>query len=204
MDIDVTTIDAARMYSIMAQTIMPRPIAWVLSENENGSYNLAPFSYFAPICSDPPLFMISISKKPDGSLKDTRANIIQRKEFVLHLPTWNQLEAMNASAATLAAGVSEVEELGLELENFAGLRLPRLADSRVAMACSLYEVQEIGNGPYAMIIGRIHHVYIDDIAVLEQTEEKIRISPKILNLVGRLGGPRYTKLGKVITLARPE
>ena len=204
MDIDVKTIDGSRMYSIMAQTIMPRPIAWVLSENENGSYNLAPFSYFAPICSDPPLFMISISKKPDGSLKDTRANIIQRKEFVLHLPTWNQLEAMNASAATLAAGVSEVEELGLELENFAGSPLPRLADSRVAMACSLYEVREIGNGPYAMIIGRIHHVYIDDIAVLEQTEEKIRISPKILNPVGRLGGPRYTKLGKVVTLARPE
>ncbi len=204
MNIDVGTIDAARMYSIMAQTIMPRPIAWVLSENENGSYNLAPFSYFAPICSDPPLFMISISKKADGSLKDTRANIMERKEFVLHLPTWNQLEAMNASAATLAAGVSEVEELGLELENFAGSPLPRLADSRVAMACSLHEIQEIGNGPYAMIIGRIHHVYIDDIAVLEQTEEKIRISPKILNPVGRLGGPRYTKLGKVVTLARPE
>ncbi len=204
MNFDINELDPSRIYSIMAQTIMPRPIAWVLSENANGSYNLAPFSYFAPICSDPPLFMISISKKPDGSLKDTRANIIERKEFVLHLPTWSQLEAMNASAATLPSGVSEVEELGLELENFAGSRLPRLADSRVAMACTLHEIQEIGNGPYAMIIGRIHHIYIDDIAVLEQSEEKIRISPKILDPVGRLGGPRYTKLGKVVTLARPE
>ena len=204
MDIDVTTIDAARMYSIMAQTIMPRPIAWVLSENANGSYNLAPFSYFAPICSDPPLFMVSISKKPDGTLKDTRANIIARKDFVLHLPSWEQLEDMNASAATLAYGVSEVDELNLDLTAFAGSRLPRLADSRVAMACSLYDIQEIGNGPYAMIIGRIHHVYIADQAVVEESEDKIRISPAALNPVGRLGGPQYAELGKVVTLARPE
>ncbi|RUM39775.1 MAG: flavin reductase family protein [Desulfobulbus sp.] len=204
MNIDLSTQTPALVYSTMAQTIMPRPIAWVLSENEGGSYNLAPFSYFAPICSDPPLVMISVSKKPDGSLKDTRANIIDRDNFVLHIPSWEQLEPMNSSAATLDAGVSEVDELGIELTEFPGSPLPRIKESRVAMACSLFEVKEIGNGPYAMIIGRIHHIYILDEAIVEQTAESIRISPSTLNPVGRLGGPQYTELGRIVTLARPK
>jgi len=204
MNIDLSTQTPAKIYSTMAQTIMPRPIAWVLSENVEGNYNLAPFSYFAPICSDPPLIMISVSKKPDGTLKDTRANIIERENFVVHIPSWEQLEPMNSSAATLDAGVSEVEELEIDLADFAGSPLPRIRDSRVAMACSLYEIKEIGNGPYAMIIGRIHHIYITDEAIVEQTEESIRISPAKLNPVGRLGGPQYTELGPIVTLARPE
>ena len=35
----------------------PETIAWVLTENESGTYNLAPFSYFNGICSDPPVVM---------------------------------------------------------------------------------------------------------------------------------------------------
>ena len=204
MNIDFADQAPARIYSIMAQTIMPRPIAWVLSENAGGNYNLAPFSYFAPICSDPPLFMISVSKKPDGTLKDTRANILERNDFVVHIPSWEQLEAMNSSAATMDAGVSEVDELGLSLTDFPGSRLPRLTESRVAMACSLYEIREIGKGPYAMILGRITRVYIADEAVMEHSDDTLRISPTALNPVGRLGGPQYAELGKVVTLARPE
>ncbi len=204
MIIDFAGESTARIYSTMAQTIMPRPIAWVLSENSDKSYNLAPFSYFAPVCSDPPLVMLSISKKDDGSLKDTRANIMERSDFVIHIPSWEQLEPMNASAATLAAGVSEVDELGLALADFSGVRLPRLAESRVALACTLHEIKEIGNGPYAMILGRIHHVYIADDAVTEGADNTLRISPARLNPVGRLGGPQYTKIGDIVTLARPK
>jgi flavin reductase (DIM6/NTAB) family NADH-FMN oxidoreductase RutF len=204
MNIDFADQAPGRVYSIMAQTIMPRPIAWVLSENAGGNYNLAPFSYFAPICSDPPLFMISVSKKADGTLKDTRANILERNDFVVHIPSWEQLEVMNNSASALAAGVSEVDELGIALTDFSGSRLPRLKEARVAMACSLYEIREIGNGPYAMILGRISRVYIADEAIVEQSDDQLRISPAVLNPVGRLGGPQYTELGNVVTLARPE
>lgn len=204
MIIDFSQETKARIYSTMAQTIMPRPIAWVLSENGDGGFNLAPFSYFAPVCSDPPLVMISISKKPDGSLKDTRANIKERKDFVIHIPSWDQLEPMNASAATLEAGVSEVEGLGLKVTDFKGSRLPRLKQSRVALSCTLHEIKEIGNGPYAMILGQILQVYVTDSAIIEQSEEKLRISPETLNPVGRLGGPKYSQLETVVTLARPE
>jgi len=78
--------EAAQRYYLMSQTLVPRPVAWVLSENATGSYNLAPFSYFNAICSTPPLIMFSIGKKPDGADKDTRRNIIERKRFTVHIP----------------------------------------------------------------------------------------------------------------------
>jgi len=61
-------------YKLMAQTIIPRPIAWVVTEDE-GVVNIAPFSYFIGLSSDPATVLISVGHKPDGSPKDTLANI---------------------------------------------------------------------------------------------------------------------------------
>ena len=79
MDIDLAALGPAQVYGLMTQTLIPRPIAWVLSENSDGGLNLAPFSYFNAVCSSPPLVMISVGKKPDGSFKDTRVNIEGRR-----------------------------------------------------------------------------------------------------------------------------
>ena len=85
MYIDFGKMTAQQVYITMTQTIVPRPIAWVLSENPDQSLNLAPYSYFNAVCSDPPLLMISAGVKPDGATKDTRDNIRDRKEFVVHI-----------------------------------------------------------------------------------------------------------------------
>ena len=204
MIIDLSREETARIYAIMAQTIMPRPIAWILSENENGSYNLAPFSYFAPVCSRPPLVMVSIGRREDGTPKDSRANIEARRDFVIHIPSWDELEPMNESSASLEPGASEVEAQGLELIDFEGFRLPRLASSPVAFGCRLYEIKEIGSGPYAMILGEIERVYLADAAVLDDEGNRIGIDPQRLNPVARLGGIQYAELGRVVSLARPK
>ena len=118
MYIDFSQLSANQIYGTMVQTVVPRPIAWVLSENPQEAYNLAPFSYFNAVCSDPPLLMISIGKKPDGSFKDTRVNIEQRKDFVVHIAHENMLDALNESSATLSAEVSEIELQGLITKPF--------------------------------------------------------------------------------------
>ncbi|MGB5601879.1 MAG: flavin reductase family protein, partial [Gammaproteobacteria bacterium] len=46
MILDLSTLKPAQVYFHMIQTLIPRPIAWVLSEIEPDKYNLAPFSYF--------------------------------------------------------------------------------------------------------------------------------------------------------------
>lgn len=204
MNLDLTGHDPARAYFTLTQTTIPRPVAWVLSENANGTHNLAPFSYFNVVCSDPPLVMISVGKKPDGTFKDTRVNIEQRRDFVVHIVHLEMLEAMNQSSATLPAEISELEQLDLALAAFPGSRLPRLADCRVAYGCECYQIQEIGPMAQALILGRVRHVYIDDAICSLDPKGRIKVYADRLNPIGRLGGGEYVTFGEIRHLVRPK
>jgi len=184
--------------------VIPRPVAWVLSENAGGDYNLAPFSYFNAICSDPPLIMISVGKKPDGSPKDTRANIAERRDFVVHLAHEELLEPLNRSSATLPAGESEVDLLGLALTPLSGSRLPRLSDARIALACELYRLQEIGPLPQALILGRVKQIYVDDGVCSRDADGRLEVHAEKVAPVARLGGTEYALFGKIRRLPRPH
>ena len=118
MYVNLDALSPNQVYFSIIQTLIPRPIAWVLSENADGGFNLAPFSYFNAVCSDPPLVMLSIGRKPDGSPKDTRVNIEQRERFVIHIAHRELAKQVTESSATLDYGDSEVARLGLETVPF--------------------------------------------------------------------------------------
>jgi flavin reductase (DIM6/NTAB) family NADH-FMN oxidoreductase RutF len=204
MEIDLDTLSANQVYHAMIRTVIPRPIAWVLSENAGGNYNLAPFSYFNGVCSDPPLIMISVGKKPDGTPKDTRVNIEERRDFVVHIAHEELLESLNQSSASLPAGESEVDLLGLPLTPMAGSRLPRLADARIALACELFQLQEIGASSQALILGRVKRIYIDDGACSRDDEGRLVVDAERIAPVTRLGGTEYATFGKIRRLPRPR
>ncbi len=203
MILDLDALTPSQTYFQMIQTLIPRPIAWVLSEHANGRLNLAPFSYFTAVCAEPPLVLISVGHKPDGSLKDTRVNIEDRDDFVIHIAHREMLQAMNASSATLPAGESEIEQTGLETVPFEGSRLPRLAAARVAYACERYEIREIGPSKQSLIIGRVKHIYIDDAIVDVSVEGRIKVDAEGLDPIARLGGSEFAMLSEVIRLKRP-
>ena len=204
MYIDLESLPRGDVYAAMIQCIIPRPVAWVLSENENGTHNLAPFSYFNAVSSEPPLIMLSIGKKPDGSEKDTRRNIRERAHFVVHIPHREQAPAVTASSAGLERGQSEVEQLGMELTVFEGSALPRLSDCRIALACERYQILDIGPIPQALILGRVNRIYVDD-AVLAKggSGARPRVLAEKVDPLGRLGGADYTTLGEILTIPRP-
>ena len=204
MLLSLDDIEPSGVYSLMTQTLIPRPIAWVLSENADGKFNLAPFSYFNAVCSAPPLLMISVGKKPDGSFKDTRVNIEQRRDFVIHIPGRKQLEAMNLSAETLPANVSEVDKLALATVDFPGSRLPRLADCAVAYACRCYDIHEIGAAAQSLILGQITHVYLDDAVCQVRADQRIYVDSVLLDPVCRLSAGEYAFLGERTLLQRPK
>ncbi|MES9873789.1 MAG: flavin reductase family protein [Candidatus Sedimenticola sp. 6PFRAG7] len=204
MDIDLSEMTPGQVYFTMTQALIPRPIAWVLSENANGSHNLAPFSYFSAVSSDPPLIMLSIGRKPGGGPKDTSANIEARKHFVVHIPHCGEIGAVNESAATLPAGQSEVEAGGLEVVEFPGSPLPRLAGCRLAMACEIHEIQQIGAAPQSLVFGCVKRIYVDDAAVYPGEDGRLKLSAKQLDPLGRLGAGEYAGLGDIINLARPR
>jgi len=204
MYIDFGKMTAQQVYITMTQTIVPRPIAWVLSENPDQSLNLAPYSYFNAVCSDPPLLMISAGLKPDGATKDTRDNIRDRKEFVVHIASLDQLDEMNASSANFARDVSEIEALGLETKKFEGSRLPRLSCAKVAFACSVYDIQTLGDSLQSLILGEVNGVFVDDGAIGEDEKGRSKILADKINPIGRLGASEYVSFGEILTRRRPD
>ena len=204
MYINFGEMSPQQIYITMTQTIIPRPIAWILSENPDLSLNLAPYSYFNAVCSDPPLIMISAGVKPDGTYKDTRDNIRDRKDFVIHIASLPQLDDMNASSASLGRGVSEVEALGLETEVFEGSRLPRLSCAKVAFACTVYDIHYLGNGPQSLILGEVKGIFVDDSAIGEDAKGRIKIMADKINPLGRLGASEYVSVGDILIRQRPE
>ncbi len=202
MIIDFQNEQPLTRYHLMTQTIIPRPIAWVLSENDDNTLNLAPFSFFNAICSDPPLVVMSIGKKPNGDLKDTRRNLMSGRDFVVHIPSREHAEVVNFSAATLDYGDSEVQASNLVLEDFAGCSVPRLRDCHVAYHCRFYELHELGPNQQGIVYAEIKQLYIND-TVGQHVGDRYIIDASKLDPLLRLGGASYAALGEVFNIKRP-
>lgn len=202
MIIDLASLSANARYFTLIQSLVPRPVAWVLSRNSDGGLNLAPFSYFSGVASDPPLLMLSVGKKPDGSRKDTRENILARNDFVVHIPHREQAHHVTASSASLAQNESELDLLDLTLTDFDGAALPRITECRIAMACEYHSHQDI-TPSQTMILGQIRTMYIAD-EVMTEVDGRRKIHADKIDPLARLGGNEYGTLGGIIDVPRPK
>ncbi len=200
MDIKLDELEKAAVYKLMTQSIIPRPVAWVLSKHETGSLNLAPFSYFSPVSSTPPLLMISAGRKPDGSYKDTKNNIEDNDHFVVHIAHVGQADDMTKTSNNIAPHESEVKLIEAETTEFEGFPLPRLKDAPIALGCKRHTIVTMGEGPQAVIFGEITHAYVRD----DLVGEKNKIDMRKLNPISRLGGNFYAELGEFHPVIKPK
>ena len=203
MNIKFDTLAPTQIYHLMTQTIVPRPIAWALTESSPENYNLAPFSYFTPVSSNPPLLMLSVGKKPNDEIKDTTRNVLETGKMVVHIASAHSSEAVTATAATLDHGESEISTNGIDLVDFEGFNLPRLKECSIAFGCSLFEVKELGATPQSLIFAQVECVYISD-DVLDKDSERLKVDALALDPVSRLGGGEYATLSNVFSVARPK
>lgn len=198
MIIDFAQLKPAEIYKTMIQSIIPRPVAWTLSVNDNGSFNLAPFSYFNAIGSNPPMVSLSIGKRKDGTDKDTKRNIEERQYFTVHIPSVESAQLVTDSAKGFEPNVSEISELSLDLVQEAG-KTPRLKDCKVAYFCKLEKIIELGNAPQSLIIGLVESIYIADECV-KKSADGFQIDAAAINPLGRLGGSDYCTFGRPFTI----
>ncbi|WP_456297271.1 flavin reductase family protein [Vibrio sp. AK197] len=203
MHIDVSQQSPSDIYHLITQTVVPRPIAWVLTDSGEHNYNLAPFSYFTPVSSNPPLLMVSVGKKPSGEVKDTTKNALATKHLVIHIASVKSAALVTNTAATLEHGHSEVTESQIELEQFADFPLPRVKDCAVAFGCELYEVKEIGETPQSLIFSEIKAIYINP-EVIDEEASRLKIDALALDPLSRLGGGEYATLDSTFTIERPQ
>jgi len=192
-----------QIYFLMIQLVIPRPIAWVLSDNGNGSHNLAPFSFFNAVTSNPPILMLSVGWKDETTRKDSWMNIAERKNFVVHVPSASQVHEVSKSSSVLPHGVSEIDQFNIATQNVEGWPLPRVKGAKIAFLCEKYAIYEIGDDPQGLILGKITGIWVDDEAVA-QDKNRIVIDPSIINPLARLGGNHYSLLGEILTVQRPD
>lgn len=194
MEIDPASISRQERYKLMIGGIVPRPIAFVSSVGVDGSVNLAPFSFFTGIGSNPMLMMFCPTNKEDGSEKDTLRNVRPVSEggtgeFVINIVPVAIAEQMAACASLLPYGESEFELSGLTPVPSMRVRPPRVKECRMCFECETVQVIRTNPGEPAggnVVIGRVVHVHADE-GVLDA---RLRTDPAALDALGRMGGTR--------------
>jgi flavin reductase (DIM6/NTAB) family NADH-FMN oxidoreductase RutF len=202
MQLDFTQLAPRDAYGWMISTILPRPIAWVSTISSDGKTNLAPFSFFQGVTSNPPTLMFVPVNTREGTKKDTVRNIEQVAQFVVNLVPFALAKPMNDTAALLPYGESEFSAFGIAAKPSERIRPPRVADAPVAFECALDRIVHIGEGPLAanVIFGRILVVHVAD-AVLGADGKP---DPAKLDLIGRMGGESYARTTDRFALKRPD
>ncbi len=177
-------------YKLMRQAIIPRPIAWIVTEDENT--NIAPFSYFMGLTSTPPTMIVSIGHKSTGEPKDTLANIRKSKKCTICLPKESQLEKMHFSSKELGHDKSEANifdiDLDKKLENFPAM----VKGAPVAFFCELFQELDIKGSEQKPIIVEIKHMFIDDTCFTNKEKMYFEYAP-----IARIGRD-YSFLGQKI------
>lgn len=204
MILNFSDFSANQRYHLMTQTIIPRPIAWALTDSNNGSLNLAPFSYFTAVASAPPMLMLSVGKKPNGDSKDTLANVINNKKMVIHIASEHHANLVTQTSQTLAHGESELTQNNIITTEFEGFSLPRLTQCDIAYGCELYEIKELGDVPQSLIFVEVKQVYISDTVADIDEKQRITVHADKIKPLARLGGGEYATIEKPFTIARPK
>ncbi len=185
----------------MMAMILPRPIAFVSTVGEDGVFNLAPFSCFAPVSMKPALVCLQIGNKRDGQEKDTLRNIEFSKDFVINVVDESLAEAMNQSSADYPSDVDEFKEVGLTAVKSERVKAPRVAESPIHMECRLVQILKYGKAPAIanVVIGEVVLVQVrDDLLAGDQ------IDFSKLKAIGRLGRDLYCRTTDIFELKRPN
>lgn len=200
--LDPTTLDMLAKYRLLVDTIIPRPIAFVSTLSQNGTVNVAPYSFFNGVSTNPPAIMFSVAFKSDGTKKDTLCNIEQTGEFVVNTVGEWMVEAMNHCSAEYPYGVSEVEQVGLTALPSVAVSPPRIKESPVHLECRLLTLHQVGRqeaGAATVVIGEIVQFHIHKPAWGAGGVLAEELKP-----IARLGGRYYSALESAFELARPK
>jgi len=196
MQLDPGELTPGAMYRFMISAIVPRPIAFVATMDEQGATNVAPFSYFAPLASRPPLLGISINHHRGGGPKDTLRNARATGGFVVHIVHEPLLEAMVRASGEWPSDASEFALTGLTAVAAERVRAPRVAEAKLAFECRLE--REVALGGTTLVIGEIVLAHAADDVMRDGL-----VDATLLHPIGRLGGDAYTIVREVVREPRP-
>jgi flavin reductase (DIM6/NTAB) family NADH-FMN oxidoreductase RutF len=173
------------VYKLLVSTVVPRPIAWVTTQDIDGTVNAAPFSFFNAVSGNPPVVVFGIGGRGPGDVKDTGGNVRRTGEFVVNLVSNALASQMNITAIDFPKDVNELLQAGLHVAPSSKVKPPRIAESPVSFECERLVIVEVGVDR-AVVLGKVLAIHVTDDCVLDSARCYID-TPK-LDLIGRMHG----------------
>jgi flavin reductase (DIM6/NTAB) family NADH-FMN oxidoreductase RutF len=196
---DLETIPTREAYKLMVTTVVPRPIAWLVSQDKAGVVNAAPFSFFNCFGDKPPVIGIGIGPNPDGTPKDSLKNIQETGQFTVCMVSEATAEAMNVTAIDFPPEIDELAAAGLTAVPSSKVAPPRIGESPAAMECETFQLVPVGH--HTLVLGRVVALHVRDDCVLNA--EKFYIDTPRLELIGRMHGRgTYTRTTDTLEINR--
>lgn len=184
MNFDFSELSTANAFKLLSSVVVPRPIAWVVSQSAHGRRNAAPFSFFNVVSSDPPIVALGIGPR-GGQLKDTSRNILETGEFVINLVSAELAAQMNHTSLDYVAEVDELARAGLATEPSRVVAPPRIALSPAALECRVWQVLDAAP-QRVIVLARVVALYLRDDALLDA--QRFHVDTPALRLLGRMHG----------------
>jgi len=198
MKIDPAEAGRRDTYKTLIGSIVPRPIAFVSTMNQDGLVNAAPFSFFTCVAAYPPLICFSPFGR-ENQKKDTVRNIEQTGDFVVNIVTESLTDPMNICSADFPPEVSEIDVSGLTLLPSEKIKTPRIAESPINLECRKFQILEFSQGAYYLVIGEVVLFHLSE-GILTNGE----IDIEKLKPLGRLNWDLYVRVTETFEMKRPK
>jgi flavin reductase (DIM6/NTAB) family NADH-FMN oxidoreductase RutF len=185
-------IETKDLHQFMVGAIAPRPIAFVSTIDENGVANVAPYSFFNAFSSNPPVLVFSSNRRvADNTTKDTLHNVEKNQEVVINVVDYAMVRQMAIASISYPTEVSEFDKSGLTPLESETVAPYRVGESPVQFECRVTDIIKLGDhgGAGHLIICKVLCIHIDE----EVIDDRNRLDPHKLDLVGRLGRAHYVR-----------
>lgn len=201
MQFDFDIMSPTARFAFLTGAVVPRPIALITTLTPLGGCNAAPYTFFSIAGTEPPVVTVTVLPTPDGRMKDTGANILHSKEFVVNLVSEDMAAAMNLTCIDAPAGIDEMALAELAPAPSVKIRTPRIERSPISLECVLHTTVPLSPNQ-VIIIGRVVQAHARD-EFVEDAREPV-LDTHAMRLIGGMHGAKwYTRTSDQFAMDRP-
>lgn len=202
--IDPKNTPIPEMHQLLVGSVAPRPIAFVSTVSEDGTPNLAPYSFFNVFSSNPPTLVFSSNRKVKGNTtKDTLHNCEATKECVINIVDEYIVHQMGLASIEYSSDVNEFEKSGLTPIPSELIQASRVQESPCQMECKVKQIIPLGEegGAGNLVVCEVVRMHISQ-HVFDIND---KIDPRKFKQVSRMGRAYYGKTtdDSVFVIAQP-
>jgi flavin reductase (DIM6/NTAB) family NADH-FMN oxidoreductase RutF len=196
---DLADTELRDTYKLLSGVVVPRPIGWIGTRRDDGSFNLAPFSFFNVVSANPPTVLFSGGRHPDRP-KDSVAFSEKTGEFTVNIVSEDVADAMNVTSGSFTSEDDEFAIAGLTAVVGTKVNAPMVAESPANLECRVVDILDLGTeGGSRIVIGQVVAMHIREDAL-----DGTRVDNDVLAAIGRMAGNTYINTRDRFELTRPS